>query len=181
MPQTQCCLSSSLLLIHICIGNLTIIGSDNGLSPGRRQAIIWTNAGILLIGPLIIKFSDILITVNTFSSKITQLKMSVKWGLFCLSLNALKGILVAILKIQKPVWSWYLMIHWHKQRPEHITLGQTSKWGSLWKWRLHGKYLFPFWTSLWRGMERVHFTNIAAWTTFVVFSLVLTHCPLADA
>ena len=37
---------------HICIDNLTIIGSDNGLSPGRRQAIIWTNAGILLIGPL---------------------------------------------------------------------------------------------------------------------------------
>ena len=27
---------------HICIGNLTIIGSDNDLSPGRRQAIIWT-------------------------------------------------------------------------------------------------------------------------------------------
>ena len=34
---------------HICVGNLTIIGSDNGLSPGRRQAIIWTNAAILLI------------------------------------------------------------------------------------------------------------------------------------
>ena len=32
---------------HICVGNLTIIGSDNGLSPGRRQAIIWTSAGIL--------------------------------------------------------------------------------------------------------------------------------------
>ena len=37
---------------HICVGNLTIIGSDNGLSPGRRQAITWTNAGILLMGPL---------------------------------------------------------------------------------------------------------------------------------
>ena len=36
-------------VMHICIGKLTIIGSDNGLSPGRRQAIIWTNAGILLI------------------------------------------------------------------------------------------------------------------------------------
>ena len=36
---------------HICVGNLTIIGPDNGLSPGWRQAIIWTNAGILLIGP----------------------------------------------------------------------------------------------------------------------------------
>ena len=36
---------------HICVFNLTTINSDNGLSPGRRQAIIWTNAGILLIGP----------------------------------------------------------------------------------------------------------------------------------
>ena len=36
---------------HICVSKLTIIGSDNGLSPDRRQAIIWTNAGILLIGP----------------------------------------------------------------------------------------------------------------------------------
>ena len=29
-----------------------IIGSDNGLLPGRRHTIIWTNAGILLIWPL---------------------------------------------------------------------------------------------------------------------------------
>ena len=36
---------------HICVGNLTTIGSDNGLSPDRHQAIIGTNAGILLIGP----------------------------------------------------------------------------------------------------------------------------------
>ena len=44
---------------HICVGKLTIIGSDNGLSPGRRQAIIWTNAGILLIWPLGTNFSEI--------------------------------------------------------------------------------------------------------------------------
>ena len=37
---------------HICVGKLIIIGSDNGLSPARRQAIIWTNAAILLIRPL---------------------------------------------------------------------------------------------------------------------------------
>ena len=37
---------------HICIGNLTISGSNYGLSPGQHQAIIWTNAGILLIEPL---------------------------------------------------------------------------------------------------------------------------------
>ena len=31
-------------VMHICVSKLTIIGSENGLSPGRRQAIIWTNA-----------------------------------------------------------------------------------------------------------------------------------------
>ena len=46
---------------HICAGNLTLIGSDNGLSPGQRQAIIWTNAGILLIPNLGTNFSEIFI------------------------------------------------------------------------------------------------------------------------
>ena len=45
---------------HLCVSHLTIIGSDNGLSPGRRQAIIWINDGILLIAPLGTKFSEIL-------------------------------------------------------------------------------------------------------------------------
>ena len=52
---------------HICISNLTIIGSDNGLSPGRRQAIIWTNDEILLIGALETNFSEILIEIQVFS------------------------------------------------------------------------------------------------------------------
>ena len=37
----------------ICVNKLTTIGSDNGLSPTRRQAIIWSNAGILLNWTLI--------------------------------------------------------------------------------------------------------------------------------
>ena len=61
---------------HICVGKLTIIGSDDGLSPKRRQAIIWTNAGILLIGPLGTNFSEILIEIQTFSLKKIPLKMS---------------------------------------------------------------------------------------------------------
>ena len=48
-------------MTHICVSKQTIIGSDNGLSAGRRQAIIWTNAGILLIGTLGTNFSEILI------------------------------------------------------------------------------------------------------------------------
>ena len=52
---------------HICVIRLTITGSDNGLSPGRRQAIIWTNAGILLIGSLGTNFGENLIEILTFS------------------------------------------------------------------------------------------------------------------
>ena len=48
---------------HICVSKLATIGSDNGLSPGRRQAINWTNTGILLIGPLRTNFSEILIKI----------------------------------------------------------------------------------------------------------------------
>ena len=62
--------------------NRVSFGSDNGLAPGRHQAIIWTNAGILLIGPLGINFSEILI--NTFSFKKMHLQMSsAKWRPFC--------------------------------------------------------------------------------------------------
>ena len=75
---------------HICVSKLSIIDSDNGLSPERRQAIIWTNAGILLIGPLGTNFSEILIEILTFSFKKMRLKVSsAKWCPFCLGLNVL--------------------------------------------------------------------------------------------
>ena len=78
---------------HICVGKFTIIGSDNGLSPGWRQAIISTNAGILLIQPLGTNFSEILIGIQIFSFKKMHLKMSsAKWRPFCLGLNVVKGM-----------------------------------------------------------------------------------------
>ena len=77
-------------MTHICVGKLTIIGSDNGLSPGRRQAIIWTNARKVLIRPLGTNFSEISIGIETFSFKKMYLKMSsAKWRPFCLGLNVL--------------------------------------------------------------------------------------------
>ena len=72
------------------VSELTTTGSDNGLSSGRCQTIIWTNAGILLIGPLGTNFSEILIKINIFSFKKTHLIMSsVKRRPFCLCLNVL--------------------------------------------------------------------------------------------
>ena len=75
---------------HICVNRLTIIGSDHGLSPGRRQAIIWTNTWISLIGPLGRNFSENLNEILTFSFRKMHLKMaSAKWRPCCLGLNVL--------------------------------------------------------------------------------------------
>ena len=76
-----------------------IIGSDNSLSPGRRQAIIWINAGILLTGPLATNFNGILIKIYTLSFSEMHLLMSpAKWRPFCVGLSAL-------------IYS-YIHIHW---------------------------------------------------------------------
>ena len=89
------CLSINVLthwgwVTHICMSDLTSIGSDNGLSPGRRQAIIRTNAGILLIRPLGINFSEILIEIQIYSFKKMRLKVSsAQRRPFCLCLNVL--------------------------------------------------------------------------------------------
>ena len=45
---------------HTSVSKLTTIGSDNGFSPGRCQAIIWTSTGILLIGASGTHLSEIL-------------------------------------------------------------------------------------------------------------------------
>ena len=74
----------------ICVNKLSIIGSDNGLSPSRHQAIIWTNDGILLIWPPGTNFNKMLIEIHTFSFKKMQVKVpSAKWRPFCLGLNVL--------------------------------------------------------------------------------------------
>ena len=65
---------------HICVSKLTVIG--------RRQAIIWTNAWMLLIGPLVKYISEIVIAIQTFSFAKMHLKMSsAKWRPLCFGLN----------------------------------------------------------------------------------------------
>ena len=102
-------------MTHICVSKLTIIGSENGLSPGRRQAIIWTNDGILLIRPLGTNFSEILIEIHTFSFKKMHLKMSSgKLRPFWLGLNVLneKCPQVCILFHSKCFYIWVITFYW---------------------------------------------------------------------
>ena len=75
---------------HICVNELTIIGSDNGLLPDRRQAIVSNNAGFLLIGPLGTNFIEISIGIQTFSLKKCTWTCSLRNGVhFFLGLNVL--------------------------------------------------------------------------------------------
>ena len=91
-PHKSC---SSLLthwgrVTHICVSKITIIGSDNDLLPGRRQAILWTSAGILLMGPFGTNFSEILVAIHIVWFKKMHLKMSSgKLRPSCLGLSVL--------------------------------------------------------------------------------------------
>ena len=76
--------------MHICVSTLSIIGSDNSLSPDRRQAIIWTNDRLLLIELLGTNVGEILIDIYVLSFKKMHLEMSSgKRRPFCLGLNVL--------------------------------------------------------------------------------------------
>ena len=90
--ENVCGLTLCDRVTHIYDANLTIFGLDNGLSPGRRQAIIWTTAGILLMDPW--EQTSVKVKILTFSLKKTHLKVSsVEWQPFCLGFNVLmKGI-----------------------------------------------------------------------------------------
>ena len=98
MSSAKCRLSSSCCsmlthwgqVTHIWVSKLATIGSDNGLSHGRCQSTIWTNAGILLIWDLGTHFSEILSEIDTFLFKKIHLKMSsAKWRQLRLGLSGL--------------------------------------------------------------------------------------------
>ena len=117
-------------MTHICVSKLTISGLGDGLSPGRHQAIISTNAGILLIWPIGTNFNEISIRNQTFSFKKMHLKMSsAKWRPFFFGLNVLT------LNVQGPSYlgltrsiSWLLM-PWLLTSPGH-----QQPW--YWLWRI---------------------------------------------
>ena len=75
--QWYCRLTHWGRVTHICVGKLTIIGSDNDLSPERRQAIIWTNAVNWTLGNKLqwnySRNSNIFIEENTFENVVCEM------------------------------------------------------------------------------------------------------------
>ena len=144
-------------MTHICvsISKLTTIVSHNSLSPERHQAIVWTNAGISLIGPLGTNFCEFLVETDIFSSKEMHLRMSPgKWQPFCLGLNVL--IDYHQLSDIDPIDSFYMVLNntindsdlW--QQGGFVTINRLRMWFIT-------RNIFSFsYPCLQRDMARVH-------------------------
>ena len=113
----------------------TIIGSDSGFSPGRRQPIIWTNVRILLIGPLGTNFSEILIKIHTFPFMRMHLKMlPINWWPFYLGLNVLRILTACIISVLKIDRKWKYILVFSSNNSAHCKV-------SCHLWSLHWKIL----------------------------------------
>ena len=116
---------------HICVSELPIIASDNGLLPGGCHAIIWTNAWILGTN-----FSEIISEIHTLSFKKMHLKMSSgnQWP-FCLSFNVFTAVshtrcqVIYILLCTGSVYNWISTGWWFTMF--QVTLHAFSMRGDL--------------------------------------------------
>ena len=168
-------------MTHICVGNLTIIGSDNGLSPGRRQALTWTNAGILLIRTLGTNFSEILGEIHSFSFSKMHLKMSsAKWRLFVLGLNELMQNLSYLPQfhrwvVSRPAVSRTSQVAWCQWDPTMTTTGASHLHEANCVLTADTGPLQPRWSALsltpppWK-IRTVHYSN-AIWPVWPVSRL----------
>ena len=106
-----------------------IIASDNGLSPGRRQVIIWTIAGILLNRPSRVNFNEILVEIHIFSFKEIHLKCRLQndshfvSASMCWYYNKHRGFIIANSAVDHETWEIYFKL---KLVSNHVSLSSDS-------------------------------------------------------
>ena len=109
-------------VMQICISKLTIIGLDNGLSPGRRQAIIWINEDLLPIGTLGTNFNEIVIEIQIFLLK----KMHK-----CIFFN--KNIWIS--KFGNVIWRMLAILSWPQCAKHQFLQSDSAHKGLIcWRW-----------------------------------------------
>ena len=111
---------------------LTITGSDNGLAPIRRQAIIWSNAGILLIETL---GTDLPYTIHPTEVWQSHIPWFLSQHVFWVVVSDLAGLahqgsvlqLVATDFLWKLIWRlkiyinpWCFLTHWGRDEMNNI-------------------------------------------------------------
>ena len=129
-------------MTHICAGNLTIIGSDNGLSCGRRHANIRTSGVVSSIGHVGTTFSQIVFEIRTFSfNKIDFKPSSTKWQPFYSGLN--------VCRLDTNI-SW-LYAHFHCQKQKETKKIKPFQWEHT---VLHGyECLMHHCIAIWLGVN----------------------------
>ena len=138
--QWKCFEFRLIFLWNLFVGNLTIIVSDNGLLLGRRQAIIWNNAGILLMRPLVTNprynFNrnwNIFIQENAFENvvwKILSRPQYVTKNLVCFYINII-------------TWSLWVPLTTPQSVVEGI-MGSSNCYSIMWKIVFDQKYRYLF-------------------------------------
>ena len=133
------------------------------MSPGRRQAIAWTNAGILLIGALGTNFNEILIEIYIFfqsRKSIWKCRLeppSGKWWPLCLGLTVRIGN-----KSNSHVnenWNTWRMI---TLKPN----AQTNQWGLS---ATNLNYHCIFGSCHWKLSANFHRTNNPFFQVFILY------------
>ena len=110
---------------HICVSKLNTIGSDNGLSPDRRQDIIWTNHEILSFWPSGTNIS--ISEFHTFSFTKMHFKMSSgKWRPCWLGLNVLTMYCLFCSFVSSPLSVMINLILWDPALCEPITAEEQN-------------------------------------------------------
>ena len=134
--------------------NWVSIGSDNGLSPVRRQAITWTNAHLLSIGPLGTKFGQIRIKTHKFSFKKMHFKSSAKRRPFCPGEDELTYTWV-----RRPFHKWLMSLHlthWGWDKMDAIS--QRAFSNALLSIKMH-EFLLKFHWNLFRRVQSTIFQH----------------------
>ena len=137
--------------MHKCVNKPTSIGSDNGLSPGRRQAIIWTNVGMLInIGPLGTKPSKIFVKIlyiaiqeNGFENIVWKMAAILSWP------QCVKHWCCVIVIVNYLVWSYWL---WYETSISYWGLNKMvvilQTFSDAFYWTIFVVFLLKFHSSL---------------------------------
>ena len=118
---------ANLKAVSLYCGHESQCSKNVIITPGRRQAIIWTSAEILLIGPLVTKFSKIL-TKKSYIFIQENVFEIVVWKM---SAILSRPQCVNALDI-RPVYSqvcrlWPLLLTWFKFNPSMDKLSHAQK------------------------------------------------------
>ena len=101
-------------MTHDC-ALLAIVGCDKGLLPSRLHAIIWTNHGLCLLGPLGTNFSEIRIKIpESLYKKISSKMLFAKLRLFYFD----------CIMLRPHIWECSVWQRYNMTRPHRLTILQ---------------------------------------------------------